>query len=183
MDQAQQQTMTPDDFLAWERQQDSKWEFDGVRPVGMTGGSGIHSAILGNLLTALNNRLRGRPCRPHGPDLKVMIGTKFRYPDALVTCTPFDVELDIAPDPRVLFEILSKSTERTDRFSKLLEYRSIPSLARYVLLEQETPMATVYARAGTLWTIVQLLPGETLEMPEIGIEIPVDELYADVVLP
>ena len=175
--------MTAEQFLDWERQQDLKWEFDGFEPVAMTGGTDAHSAICGNILTALNNRLRGKPCRPRGPDFKVQTGTGYRYPDALVTCTPVPLDADIAAEPVVLFEVLSKSTARSDQTTKLLEYRAIPSVQHYVLLDQEQAIVTVYSRRGGEWIVTQLLNPDTLPLPEIGVEIPVSELYADVSFP
>ncbi len=83
----------------------------------------------------------------------------------------------------VLFEVLSKSTARSDQTTKLLEYRAIPSVQRYVLLDQEQAIATVYARRGSEWIVTQLLDTDVLAMPEIGIEVPMSELYADVTFP
>ncbi len=77
--------MTADEFLAWEREQEFKWEFDGFQPVAMTGGSLAHSAIGGNLITALNQRLRGKVCRPYGPDAEVETCIGYRHPDAVVS--------------------------------------------------------------------------------------------------
>ena len=65
-----------------------------------------------------------------------------------------------------------------DRTDKAREHREAPSVQRYVMLEQARPAATVYAREGDTWTAVLLFRGDTLAMPEIGVEIPLDELYA-----
>ncbi len=183
MNMLMRRSMRPEEFLAWEERQPEKWEFDGVRPVAMTGATAEHSAIQGNLITALNIRLRGKPCRPHGPDLKVKVGAAYRYPDGVVTCTPIPIGTGFAPEPVVIFEIISDSTERTDRTEKLLEYRSLPSMQRYVLLEQDRALATVFWRHGASWLVDQLQASETLAMPEIGIEIPIAEFYIDVTFP
>ena len=37
--------LTLAEFLAWERAQPERYEFDGVQPVAMTGGSRAHSRI------------------------------------------------------------------------------------------------------------------------------------------
>ncbi len=177
MSQAQHRPMTADEFLAWEARQDGKWEFDGFQPVAMIGGTVAHSAIGGNLITALNNRLRGKPCRPFGPDLKVQIGSKYRYPDAFVSCTPIPLGATVAAEPVVIFEVLSDSTSREDRTTKLVEYRSLPSVQRYVMLEQDQALVTVITRVATGWSLELLDGSGTLDMPEIGVELPVAELY------
>lgn len=176
--------MTSEEYLAWEAAQELKWEFDGFQPVAMNGGTAAHSTIQGNLIFALIGRLRGKRCRPHGPDMRVPTGLgRYRYPDALVTCTPVSPTARDIPEPVVLFEVLSDSTEREDRKVKLGEYRSIPSVQRYVMLEQDEMLATVIARAGAGWSLDQVGPAGVLAIPEIGVELPLAELYVDVAFP
>ena len=181
MTQPQRKPMTSAEFLAWEAKQELKWEFDGVQPIAMTGGSFAHSRIQGRLITALNNRLTGKPCQPCGPDMRVPTGSgRYRYPDALVTCASVPPDALDVLEPVVLFEVLSPSTEREDRKVKLREYCSIPSVRRYVMLEQDEIAATVFARTETGWSLDLLDMGDTLVMPEISVEIPLAELYANV---
>ena len=77
----------------------------------------------------------------------------------------------------MIFEILSQSTARTDKTIKLVEYRSIPSLRRYVMLEQDQPLVTVIGRIETGWSIELLDRSGMLAMPEIGVDVPVAEIY------
>lgn len=72
--------MTMAAFLAWEERQESKFEFDGFEPVAMVGVSWARSAIQRNILIALGTRLRGKPCQPHGGDLKIEVAGRIRYP-------------------------------------------------------------------------------------------------------
>ena len=175
-------SMSLEEFLVWEEAQEREWEFDGFHPVAMVGVSDAHSAIQMNLAAALVTRLRGSRCRPRS-DLKVLIGSKIRYPDALVSCTAIAPTATVAAEPVVVFEVLSKSTARTERTTKLPEYRSLESVQRYVLIEQDQAMATSYSRTDRGWVVHQFLIADILPLPEIGIEIPVSELYADVELP
>ena len=177
MSQPQYKAMTPAEFLAWEAKQELRWEFDGFRPVAMTGGTVAHSVVQGNLITALNNRLRGKPCRPYGPDLKVEIGSKYRYPDAFVSCTAVGGPSTVVTNPVVIFKVLSESTAKTDRTTKLMEYCSLPSVQRCVLLEQDQAFAMVITRTETGWSLEVLNANATLAMPEIGIEIAMADLY------
>lgn len=183
MSQAHAARMTAAEFLAWEAKQELKWEFDGFQPVAMNGGTVNHSTIQGNLIVSLRGRLRGGPCRPLGPDLRVATGAgRYRYPDAVVTCSPVLGETLEIGDPVVIFEVLSDGTARTDKTVKLIEYRSIPSLRRYAMLEQDDTIVTVVTRMELMWSIDVLGADDTLALPEIGIAIPVRELYADVEL-
>ena len=177
MSQTQSRPMTPNEFLAWEADQELKWEFDGFQPVAMTGGTRAHAVVQANLLTALTNRLHGKPCRAYGSDLKIQTGPSYRYPDASVSCTAFPDSETIVADPVVIFEVLSASTAGDDRTTKLAEYKSLPSVRRYVMLEQDRVFATVITRTDTGWDHALADPDGTLVMPEIGVEIPMTELY------
>ena len=172
--------MTVAEFLEWEERQEDRWEFDGFEPVAMTGGTSRHSTIQVNVLGELHQRLRGKPCRPHGSDLKIYAAGSIRYPDAFVVCLPVDGRATVVYEPVVVFEILSPSTAFTDRGAKNEEYRDTPSIQRYIMLEQDRQAATVFTRAADDW-VGHIQSGDTvLDMPEIGISIPLAELYEGV---
>src|ERR1700690_1336586 len=120
--------MTLEAFLAWERRQELRYEFDGTGPVAMTGGTIEHSEIATNIVEALRRRLRGGPCRVVRGDLKVIVSGRVRYPDAMVTCTPIPQGADVVPEPVVVFEVLSASTAGVDRITKNAEYEATPSI-------------------------------------------------------
>lgn len=169
--------MTLPEFLAWEERQELRHEFDGFRPIAMTGGTAGHEIISLNLTASLLARLRGKPCRPYGSNLKIEVMGRIRYPDAFVICSPVGRSSTVVTDPVVIFEVLSKSTARTDRIAKNLEYASIASVRRYVMLEQDQIAATMFERVGEGWVGRILAAGAVIHMPEIGIEIPLAELY------
>jgi Uma2 family endonuclease len=178
MNVALRKPMTLAEFLAWEERQPLKYEFDGVGPVAMTGGTAVNALIQGNLANALVGRLRGRPCRFYNNDVKIRVANgHIRYPDGMVVCTPVDLRATVVHDPVVVFEVLSPGTAAKDRIVKAREYQATPSIRHYVMLEQDGVGATVYARAGAGWTH-EILAGESvLALPEIGVELPIAELY------
>jgi len=178
MNIAMRKTMTLAEFLAWEDRQEVKHEFDGMRVIAMSGGSAAHAAIQRNLAVALHTRLRGKPCDFYGSDLKFLTaeGT-VRYPDGMVVCVPVETKAKWVENPTVVFEVLSPSTTKTDRFEKAREYEATPSVQRYVMLEQDAPHAVVYRRDGDRWTHDILLADAVLALPEIGVEFALAELY------
>ncbi len=172
--------MSLDEFLAWERGQELRFEFDGFGPVAMTGGTFAHSEIATNLVEALRRRLRGGPCRAARGDLKIIVNGRVRYPDTVVTCTPIPNNADVVPDPVVVFEVLSASTAGIDPIAKNADYRATPSIRHYVMLEQTSQAATMFSRDGSEW-VGRLLTGETsLTFPELAIEMPLAEVYAGI---
>ena len=169
--------MSLEAFLAWEERQDLRHEFDGFQPVAMTGGTLAHASIQRNLAISVGGRLRGKPCDFFGSDMKVLTATTSRYPDGLVTCTRGSNDSTVSPAPVVIFEVLSRSTASTDHITKNREYASIATVQRYVMLEQERVGATVFSRSEAGWKGDVLADGAVLAMPEIGIELPLAELY------
>jgi Putative restriction endonuclease/Transposase DNA-binding len=117
---------------------------------------------------------------PHAAKMWVMerVAGRIRCPDAFVTCgEPGAPRETVERTPVVVFEVLSESTQTVDRTDKAREYRETPSIQRYVMLEQVRAAATFCARQGDTWTVSLLFRGDTLSVPEIGAEIPLDELY------
>lgn len=179
MSAALRQPMSLKAFLEWEARQESKYEFDGFRPVAMVGGTEAHAIIQRNVITGLTTRLRGSRCRAYGSDMKIEVAGSVRYPDAFVACAPVIPDSIVRTDPVVIFEVLSLSTTGTDQVVKNQEYSATPSVQRYVMLAQDRIAATVFAREGGEWIGRVLGEQDVLAMPEIGIEIPLAEFYVD----
>ena len=184
--------MTIEEYLDFEDAAETKHEYDDGEIVDMSGGSYDSSTIEMNLHGQLSARLRGNPCRPHGTNLKVRITRtrKYRYPDALIVCQPVMFDPDDKRkhsilNPRVVFEILSPSTEKRDRTIKFDDYRSIDGFAEYVLLSQTEPRVESYCRDddGTWRFDVQVGLDATLRVRSVGIDLPLAELYLDVTFP
>ncbi len=182
MNLALRRPITLAEFLEWEEGQPLRYEFDGFGPVAMTGGTYGHSTIQRNLAFALTGRLRGKPCQFQGSDLKIQVGDgHIRYPDGMVVCSPVDRTATVVHEPVVVFEVLSPSTATKDRIVKAREYQATPSIRRYVMLEQDSVGATVYARSGETWTHEILVADSILALPEIGVSLPLAELYEGIV--
>jgi Uma2 family endonuclease len=181
MNVALRKPMSVAEFLAWEERQELRHEFDGQRPVAMTGGTLGHDIVTFNIRKALDARLSGKPCRPFGPNAKIIADGSVRYPDAIVTCTKQDGRASIVSEPVIVFEVLSESTSTTDLIEKNREYRATASIMRYVIVEQSRVAALVFWRRADEWLSV-VLAGEDaiLALPEIDATIPLGEFYAGV---
>jgi Uma2 family endonuclease len=108
-----------------------------------------------------------------------------RYPDALVTCSRAANNDRLIPSVVVVFEIISPTSGRVDRIVKVREYAAVPSIRRYAILESSTIGITVFERSNAQepWRATTLTGEDTLNMPEIGTQIPVAELYDGIVFP
>ena len=178
MNIALRKPMSLPEFLAWEARQDRAYEFDGFRPVAMTGGTAEHDRITFNIQKALDARLGDGPCRLFGPNVKIIAAGKVRYPDVLVTCSPTPRGATIIDDPILVFEVVSHDNQRTDRIDKVQDYRATPSIRGYVIVEQAFIGATVFTRQREDWIATTLREGGILQLSELGIELPLEECYA-----
>jgi len=175
-------TISPDEYLEGERSADVRHEYVDGRAYAMAGASDDHNRITRNILTALDNALRGKLCEPFATDMKVKIppafAEAFYYPDVLVACDPTDSAKYYRERPSLIFEVLSPETERTDRREKAIAYRQIPTIEAYVLIEQDHVAVTVLRRAEPGWQS-ELLEGSDarLKLPGIGLEIRLDRIY------
>jgi len=174
--------LTAEEFLAIDFGE-RKAELDnGVIRV-MAGGTLRHSRVQTNIIVALGQRLRGTGCRPHGPDMAVRTRAQsVRYPEASVRCGPEQAEVDelkAYDDPRIVFEVLSAGTARTDLRVKLDEYKELPSIATIVFVDIAAERLRVIQRTGpTAWSDVGHEQPIGLPLPSLGIELPHDEIFA-----
>lgn len=170
------------DYLANELRSPIKHEYLGGLIYTMAGAANVHNRIATNTVSSLNTRLRKRPCQAFNSYTKVRVRlptqTRFYYPDAIVVCRPNPPEDSFQDEPAALFEVLSRSTRRTDEGEKKDAYLTIPSLAVYALIEQQEPTAIVFRRTDTGF-VREVYTGLDAVIPlgEIGIELPLAEIY------
>jgi Uma2 family endonuclease len=115
---------------------------------------------------------------PHGRDLKTEVVGHIRYPDGYVSCGSYGPHAKLVHEPVVIFEVLSEDSVNRDVVEKNQEYRAIPSVQRYIVLEQTHAAAIVFSRRGEEW-VSEIVAGldTVLALPEIGVELPLAELY------
>lgn len=167
---------TTESFLAWEDQQEGKYEFDGCRVIPMTGGSFAHQDIVFNLRGILGRLLADRPFRI-GQEMRLRAGTRVRYPDVVVCAGPLDQTTRTLTDAVAIFEVLSDDTATTDRVEKLIDDTAVPSLRAYVLLQQTAVAATLFQREpATAWTATAHTTSDLI-LPAIDIHLPLADLY------
>lgn len=151
----------------------------------MVAASVAHERIVRNVLVRLVEQLAGRPCEPFGSNLRIRIPARARYvyADVSVACDPRfeDDEADALLNPSVVVEVLSPSTERFDRGDKFAGYRSIPSLADYVLIAQAERSVDHFARLpdGT-WRLEPLAGEGRVVLRGVDAALDLDEIYEGV---
>jgi Uma2 family endonuclease len=149
----------------------------------MAGGTARHAEVQTNIIAALRPRLRGSGCKPYGSDMGVETHrASVRYPDVSVHCGRGDASNDddkAFDDPRVIFEVLSAGTARTDLRVKLPEYQGLPSVDTIVFVDIATERLRIIQRTGPHgWTEQAYDEPVDVELPALGIALSHDEIFA-----
>lgn len=172
-------------YLQWEAKQDGRYYLHEGRVYAMSGGSRNHGSITPALTEICRRAVRGTPCRYRDENTKVRVSErKYYYPDGLIACPPNYVSESSGTidNPRVIFEVLSPGTKDFDREGKFDAYCLFPSFEEYVLIHSEVQRVEVFIRQSDgKWGLSVYLPGTVARIESVGIELPLDDLYEEVV--
>lgn len=178
--------VTEEEYLAFERSSAEKHEYADGEVFAMSGGTAEHSAVTLNLLAELRTAIQGGGCRAFESNMRVHVPAtgRYVYPDGSIACGRLefkDDSRDTLLNPRVVLEVLSDSTEAYDRGDKFAGYRTIPSVAEYVIASQTQPRIEVFTRQpDESWTLRIFGRGEKVQLGSLGCAIEVDQVYRDV---
>jgi Uma2 family endonuclease len=171
---------TVEEYLTLEKTSKIRHEFVDGMMVALAGETRRHKRIVLNLIRALEGRALERDCELVFDTTKIRTrSTRFRYPDVVVSCAPGDDEYFLE-NPCLLVEVLSSSTANTDTSEKLDEYLKLPSLQRYVLVDQVTRRVIVYARAVQGWMVEVLDANGQFDVPCLETNVTLEQIYAGV---
>lgn len=96
-----------------------------------------HNRIIVNISSRLLSVARGGTCRVYSESVKLRVSDDvIYYPDVMVACGPEDEDTLVEHVPCLIVEVTSPSIESTDRREKMLNYRKIPSLQAYLIVDQ-----------------------------------------------
>jgi Uma2 family endonuclease len=184
MSTAEKRFISPEEYLKIERASEIRHEYYSGEMFAMTGASRPHNVIAGNIFAELRAQFRDRDCETYQSDMRVKVDRKglYTYPDVVATCdspTFEDDELDTLINPRVIVEVLSKSTEDYDRGTKFEMYRRIPSLRDYILVAQDRVHVEHFQRQdGERWILEDFNTREgTLLLDSIACQLRVADVY------
>jgi len=135
----------------------------------------------------LRNHLRETPCHVFMNDVRLRVEKThaYYYPDLLVTCSRSGEQLDLnamqVDDAVLVIEVLSTSTEATDRREKLIAYRTLGNLSEYVLISQEERRVEIHRRRGDIgWERIEYSGLETVHLASIDLDFALSDIYEGV---
>ncbi len=176
--------LTAPDYLAWEAGQIDRHEYVNCQVLEMPATEDRHNTVAGNIAIALRQHLSGSPCRTYMSEMRLHVAAanSYFYPDVLVTCSPLDQTSPLVKtEPKLIVEVLSPSTAAYDRGVKFGQYRSLPSLEEYVLIDLDTRATDCYRKgADGLWVLHPFAKGDTVGLASVALEISAAQLFAEV---
>lgn len=174
--------MTWEEYLAFEEQSPYRHEYINGTVFAMSGASLAHNQIAQELVVAFRSHLRGGPCRPFFLEAKLEIRAGreqiMYYPDVMVSCRPEDRTDQVVRNPKLVAEILSKSTQHIDRREKALSYQRVEAIEEYVLIAQDQPRVIVHRRAEGWRPMLYSSMDARVEFRSIGLGMPLAQIYA-----
>ena len=177
-----------DGLLAFEQSSPVRHECYNGRITTREDSSMAHININMNLMVAVSERLRGKPCNAIGSQLRVRTSeteTNWYYPDLLIECPPCRFhprDPDSLLNPHAIFEVLSPATEIFDRTGKFDEYQLIPEFSDYILVSADRVRVEHFRRVGEgEWALhIYRLLTQELHLENFDISVPLAEIYEDI---
>ncbi len=200
------QKLTFEEYIKIEQENNQKYEYHDGFIVAMSGGTLNHSRIGGNIHGKIWSLLDSdsKKCEVFSSDTKLAIEVenKYLYPDVMIICGEVkesEHQNHAVTNPKVIVEVVSKSTGKYDKSGKFGLYRQIESLEYYVLVEQDKPQVEVHRKMNTeqnpeiskankkqgntisLWQIETIIGMDNnLSFPTLDIQIPFSAIYKNI---
>lgn len=180
------QFITPEAYLAMEREAFEKSEYFEGEIIPMSGASKQHNRIKENVSGRIFLALEDSECQSFSSDMRIHLPetTLYAYPDIVIVCgEPLlsDDKFDNLLNPVVLIEVLSGSREDYDRGRKFQRYRRIPTFQEYVLINSQAVEVEVWRKNEQgQWTLSeqQTIPTASFTIRTIDLTIPLQKVYA-----
>ena len=173
--------LTPEEYFAWEEQQEVKHEYFDGEVFAMTRGTLKHSRIGGNFHSLLDTHLENSGCQLFTSDARIKIESmnKFVYPDVSVTCDERDLDAEqFVTYPCLIIEVLSPSTETYNRKKKFKLYQRSTSLIDYVLVStEEIEIEVFHKNDRRKWEVTNYIAGDVVELESIKLTFPIERIY------
>ncbi|NMG07645.1 Uma2 family endonuclease [Brasilonema sp. UFV-L1] len=175
---------SPEEYLQLEENAEYKSEYINGIIIPMAGGTTNHNRIAGNFYAALNFAFKQQDYEVFMGDVRLWIPQKriYTYPDVMVIAGEpiyWDNRTDTITNPIVIIEVLSESTEGYDREGKFQTYKTIPSFAEYVLIDQTRIYIEQFSKtAKKQWSLFEYdEEDENITLSSIPFQISLADVY------
>lgn len=175
--------MSYDEFLAWSlRQERGRYEFVDGEIIEMPSEGARHNLVKHALVRAIEDAVEAAGFAAtvftDGMQIRTEGGRRGREPDGSVSSAPVtDPNALVVPDPLIVVEVVSPSSERDDTGDKLDEYMELPTVQHYLIVRPDKQLIVHHSRGegGALQTM--LVTGPTLRLDPPGITLDLTRVH------
>ncbi len=178
-------TLTVEEYFQLEENDpETRYEYIDGHVYAMAGGTANHDTIKSNIQRILWDLLRGSNCRVYSSDMKVYISeTRYFHPDVTVTCDPRDRgRVQAIQSPRLVVEVLSPTTELTDRTWKLQNYCAHSTIEEYIMVDSQSFKIESYHKEQHRWIYEAFENTDNIMLHSLGVHFALADAYIDVEL-
>jgi Uma2 family endonuclease len=169
------------EFLDWDDGTDTRYELIDGQVVAMAPPRDAHGTIIINLGLALGPALKA-PCRmvASAGITRAERDDSFYVADLAVTCDEPATQRPFLPEPRLIIEVLSRSTAAHDRGRKGEDYRRIASVQEILFVSSDERRAVLWRREAKRWVIEDFIGEASVRLTSVDALIPLAAVYASV---
>jgi Uma2 family endonuclease len=172
--------MTLAEFLQWDDGTDRRYELlDGIT-VMMAPSLEAHGELAAALAMQLGSRVKP-PCRVIS-EAGIVIPDRadtYYVADLSVTCAPREPGRRMVVEPVLVVEVLSPSTGEVDRWRKVADYRSLPSVQEILVVFSDERRVEVQRRTPDGWRVEDLIGQAEIALSCCEAPVPLEALYRD----
>lgn len=175
-----------EDYLMSERQNPTKSEFLNGRTVQRSGSNRWHNLIVSNIAVAVGSRVHSGKHELYLSNMRVRVKNNFIcYPDAvLVAGEPAfaDQAADLLLNPTIIFEVISSTTNTTDKTQKLENFLAMDSIREVVLIKEDEMRIEHYAKQNPKQWIYKIYNArdDVMALESVGCKVSLAEVYAQI---
>lgn len=173
-----QEHITLEEFFNWDDGTDTHYELIRGKIIAMTPPLGLHNLTIMEIGRAFNNRIPS-PCKAY-PNSGVVIDqadNTYYEPDLVVSCEKLTWEDRNIPNPIVIVEVLSHSTQDFDRIQKLMDYQSLSTVQDILIVLAQEKKIQHWRRQEDVWIVTNLSINQSLKIASLRVEIPLSEIF------
>ena len=175
---------TVEDYFELEKNSEVKHEFVDGKLIEMPGESRIANKLSIKLSALMMQRLNDKVFDVYAHDVRLSTQRtkKYRYPDVMVVPVIDDEDAYNVYEAVLVAEVLSPSTEKTDRNDKLKEYSKMPSVQYYLLISLEEAIIELYRRNGNVFEYMFFTEREeVIDLPLLNVKFTIEDIYKGII--
>ncbi len=178
---------TIDEWLAYEEETHTRYEYIDGDIYAMSGGTATHSRIIMNLTQALGRLINWSTCELFPADMRVHINDeKYLYADLSAVCGTAQFQDDketMLLNPLLVIEVTSPSSTAYDLGIKAEFYQQIDSLKAYLVIDQDRYHARLFIRQNNTWLVEDIYQKDAdIPLNSLNCTLSMQDIYRNISL-